>query len=148
MHDRRGRMEPVLSCTGPSPRGAALLHLLPRLLLCLLLVANAVTGAWAATVMAMPAEAVATVATAIDEAPCHEAKNAHDAAADHVTTPDAPMPGCSDSRHCDCLPQASLMLPPVLPMLAHVPSREWQPLPPVAHRAPRVAEPVRPPIAA
>ncbi len=139
-------MEPVLSCAGPSPRGAALLHLLPRLLLCLLLVANAVTGAWAATVMAMPVEAVATATT--DEAPCHEAMTVHDAGAVHDTTPDAPMPGCSDSRHCDCLPQASLMLPPVLPLLAHVPSREWQPLPPVGHRAPLVAEPVRPPIAA
>lgn len=148
MHGRRGRMEPVLSCAGPSPRGAALLPLLPRLLLCLLLVANAVTGAWAATLMAMPVDAAATTAPAAGEAPCHEAMAANDAGPDHDTTPDAPMPGCSDSRHCDCLPQASLILAPVLPLLAAVPSRQWQPLPPVAHRAPQMGEPVRPPIAA
>lgn len=139
-------MEPVLSCAGPSPRGAALLHLLPRLLLCLLLVANAVTGAWAATLMAMPVDAGAATVAVVDPT-CHEAVVASDTPSDHATA-QTPMPGCSDSRHCDCLPQPSLMLPPVLPLLAHVPSREWQPLPPVGHRAPLVAEPVRPPIAA
>ncbi|MCW4454351.1 CopL family metal-binding regulatory protein [Flavobacterium sp. MXW15] len=123
-------------------------HPLPRLLLCLLLIANAIAGAWAATAMAMPMAAQApTTAEPAGSAPCHgmATDSAGDAAShDRDATPMA----CSDGQHCDCLQYGSLLLPPVLPLLARIPPATLQPAPAGDHRSPAPRQPVRPPIAA
>lgn len=95
-------------------------HCLLRLLLCLCLVANTATGAWASVGMAMPAMGSAAMgsaargmhAAAPDALPCHE---------DMASPAAMPLPDPDHAQHagkgdccklgsCDCLQHCSLAL--------------------------------------
>uniref|UniRef100_UPI001CD40FDD CopL family metal-binding regulatory protein n=1 Tax=Xanthomonas campestris TaxID=339 RepID=UPI001CD40FDD len=100
-------------------------HCLLRLLLCLCLVANTATGAWASVGMAMPAMGSAAMgsaamaatargmhAAAPDALPCHE-DMASPAAMPQADTDHAPHAGkgdCCQLGSCDCLQHCSLAL--------------------------------------
>lgn len=95
-------------------------HCLLRLLLCLCLVANTATGAWASVGMAMPAMGSAAMgsaargmhAAAPDALPCHE--NMASPAAMPLPDPDhaqhAGKGDCCKLGSCDCLQHCSLAL--------------------------------------
>lgn len=113
-----------------------------RCLLTLLLVVTTAGNAWAAArmagslgVAAMPGHTPARVDGAATS-DCH----------DTPASEPLPMACGGDSQHCDCLQAHSALppaMPPGLPLLhALAPA---QPLP-GAHHAPRLPDPVRPPI--
>ncbi|MEA9912707.1 CopL family metal-binding regulatory protein [Xanthomonas campestris pv. raphani] len=138
-------------------------HCLLRLLLCLCLVANTATGAWASVGMAMPAmgsaamgsEAMAATAHGVhaaapDALPCHE-DMASPAAMPLPDTDHAPHAGkgdCCKLGSCDCLQHCSLALLTLPAVPAALAGRPAMPGALAEGRANPVPEqPVRPPIA-
>ncbi|WP_349656051.1 CopL family metal-binding regulatory protein [Xanthomonas sp. 10-10] len=93
-----------------------MLPCLLRLLLCLCLVANTATGAWASVGMAMPEVAMPQTVTHAMQAhvaaamPCHDAMPAADAAPLPDTTRHAHASDCCKLGSCDCLQHCSLAL--------------------------------------
>ncbi|MEA9587248.1 CopL family metal-binding regulatory protein [Xanthomonas sp. WHRI 10064A] len=93
-----------------------MLRCLFRLLLCLCLVANTATGAWASVGMAMPDMARPQVATHAMQArmaaamPCHDAMPAPDTAPLPDKTQHAHASDCCKLGTCDCLQHGSLAL--------------------------------------
>ncbi|MFC0153333.1 CopL family metal-binding regulatory protein [Xanthomonas dyei] len=93
-----------------------MLRCLLRLLLCLCLVANTATGAWASVGMAMPNTAMPQAATHAMPArmaaamPCHDAMPAPDTAPLPDKTQHANASDCCKLGSCDCLQHASLAL--------------------------------------
>lgn len=133
-----------------------MLRCLLRLLLCLCLVANTATGAWASVGMALPAMASAQAASAAAMAhaampaalPCHE--DTQPPAAAH--TPDqarhAHAADCCKLGSCDCLQHCSLALLTLPAVPAGLPGRPTLPATLAEGRGSPVPEqPVRPPIA-
>ncbi|MBB4132452.1 hypothetical protein GGR62_003270 [Xanthomonas campestris] len=137
----------------------AVLRCLLRLLLCLCLVANTATGAWASVGMAMSQTAVAAMASTASRAqmahapvsaamPCHEPMPAQ-----------AQMPLPDDGKHahaadccklgsCDCLQHGSLALLTLPAVPAGLPGRPALPATlAVGRSSPMPEQPVRPPIA-
>lgn len=123
-----------------------MLRSLLHLLLCLCVVANAASGAWAAVGMAMPQKPTATVAM-----PCHQDAATADGThakpmAQHEHASDRHQFGCKSS-HCDCLqhcnatqalsslPQTNLSSADALNWTLHA-----------SHGDPSPYRPVRPPI--
>ncbi|MFO3705576.1 CopL family metal-binding regulatory protein [Xanthomonas codiaei] len=140
------------------PPRAPVLHCLLRLLLCLCLVANTATGAWASVGMAMPEMAMpqptagmaahaAGHATGTEAMPCHE-----DMAPPAPTQPDdtsshAHAADCCKLGSCDCLQHCSLALPTLLAIPAGLPGRPALPaIPGDGRGSPLPEQPVRPPI--
>ncbi|WDI94363.1 CopL family metal-binding regulatory protein [Xanthomonas campestris] len=143
-------------------------HCLLRLLLCLCLVANTATGAWASVGMAMPAMGSAAMgsaamgsaamaatargmhAAAPDALPCHE---------DMASPAAMPLPDTDHAAHagkgdccklgsCDCLQHCSLALLTLPAVPAALAGRPAMPDAMAEGRANPVPEqPVRPPIA-
>ncbi|MBD4931172.1 CopL family metal-binding regulatory protein [Xanthomonas citri pv. citri] len=139
----------------------SVLHRLLRLLLCLCLVANTATGAWASVGMAMPAMApgtmpaapmAGTAATTQTEQPaalpCHEAMPPPTAMQVHDKATHAHAPDCCKLGSCDCLQHCSLALLtlPAVPagLLGHpaLPDTLTE-----GRSSPLPDQPVRPPIA-
>ncbi|ASM99984.1 copper transporter [Xanthomonas axonopodis pv. khayae] len=139
----------------------SVLHRLLRLLLCLCLVANTATGAWASVGMAMPAMAsgtrpaapmAGTAATTQTEQPaalpCHEAMPPPAAMQVHDKATHAHAPDCCKLGSCDCLQHCSLALLtlPAVPagLLGHpaLPDTLTE-----GRSSPLPDQPVRPPIA-
>ncbi|MBV6895948.1 CopL family metal-binding regulatory protein [Xanthomonas euvesicatoria] len=137
------------------------LHRLLRLLLCLSLVANTATGAWASVGMAMPAMAsgampavtmaggtAATQSESPAAVPCHDAMPTPTAMQWHDKATRAHAPDCCKLGSCDCLQHASvalLTLPAVAAgLLGHpaVPDTLTE-----GRSSPLPDQPVRPPIA-
>ncbi|MBB4723851.1 hypothetical protein FHY31_002381 [Xanthomonas euvesicatoria] len=131
-----------------------MLHRLLRLLLCLSLVANTATGAWASVGMAMPAMASGAMPAATTQSespaalPCHEAMPPPTAMQWHDKATHAHAPDCCKLGSCDCLQHASLALltlPAVAAgLLGHpaVPDTLTE-----GRSSPLPDQPVRPPIA-
>lgn len=138
-------------------------HCLLRLLLCLCLVANTATGAWASVGMAMPAMGSAAMgsvamaatahgmsAAAPDALPCHE---------DMASPAAMPLPDPDHAQHagkgdccklgsCDCLQHCSLALLTLPAVPAALAGRPAMPGALAEGRAnPAPEQPVRPPIA-
>ncbi|XUP36698.1 CopL family metal-binding regulatory protein (plasmid) [Xanthomonas axonopodis pv. vasculorum] len=88
----------------------SVLHRLLRLLLCLCLVANTATGAWASVGMAMastPATAQTEQAAAL---PCHTAMHLPTGMQLHDKATHAHAQDCCKLGSCDCLQHGSLAL--------------------------------------
>ncbi len=131
-----------------------MLHCLLRLLLCLCLVANTATGAWASVGMAMPELAMpqpaahgAGHAASADAMPCHEdmaplAPTRPDNASHHAHAAD-----CCRLGSCDCLQHCNLALLTLPAIPAGLPGRPALPAIPADGRgSPVPDQPVRPPI--
>ncbi|WP_126968327.1 CopL family metal-binding regulatory protein [Xanthomonas arboricola] len=133
-----------------------MLPCLLRLLLCLCLVANTATGAWASVGMAMPEMASAgTVATASmahapmpAAMPCHADMQPPAAAHPPDKTQHAHATDCCKLGSCDCLQHCSLALLTLPAVPAGLPGRATLPATLAERRGSPVPEqPVRPPIA-
>ncbi|MBO9738160.1 CopL family metal-binding regulatory protein [Xanthomonas axonopodis pv. begoniae] len=140
----------------------SVLHRLLRLLLCLCLVANTATGAWASVGMAMPAMmagampaaamAAGTAATTHSESPaalrCHQAMPPPTAMQSHDKATHAHAPDCCKLGSCDCLQHASLALLTLPGVAAGLPGHPALPDTLTEGRgSPLPDQPVRPPIA-
>ncbi|WDM78698.1 CopL family metal-binding regulatory protein [Xanthomonas cucurbitae] len=139
------------------PPRAPVLRCLLRLLLCLCLVANTATGAWASVGMAMPQVAMPPTADAAalgmghmasaSSMPCHE-----DMAPPAPTQPDstpshAHAADCCKLGSCDCLQHCSLALLTLPAVPAGLPGPPSLPaIPAVGRGNPVPEQPVRPPI--
>ncbi|KLD71682.1 copper homeostasis protein [Xanthomonas pisi DSM 18956] len=132
-----------------------MLPCLLRLLLCLCLVANTATGAWASVGMAMPDRVMPQAATHTVQAhvaaamPCHEAMPAADAARLPDTTrhPHAHASDCCKLGSCDCLQHCNLALLTLPAVPTGMPGRSAVPAALDAGRgSPAHEQPVRPPI--
>ncbi|KQQ78672.1 hypothetical protein ASF73_03900 [Xanthomonas sp. Leaf131] len=132
------------------------LRCLLRLLLCLCLVANTATGAWASVGMAMPAMASAAMAPAASAAhasmpaamPCHEDMQPTAAMQSHDKAAHAHAADCCKLGSCDCLQHCSLALLTLPAVPAGLPGRPALPATLAEGRSSPVPEqPVRPPIA-
>ncbi|MEQ7776241.1 CopL family metal-binding regulatory protein [Xanthomonas hortorum] len=133
-----------------------MLRCLLRLLLCLCLVANTATGAWASVGMAMPAMASGAMAPAASAAqasmpaamPCHADMQPTAAVPTHDNAKHAHAADCCKLGSCDCLQHCSLALLtlPAVPagLLGH-----WALPADLAEgrSSPVPEQPVRPPIA-
>ncbi|MCD0260466.1 CopL family metal-binding regulatory protein [Xanthomonas melonis] len=144
----------------PLPSDPSCVPVLPcllRLLLCLCLVANTATGAWASVGMAMPqmdtqqpaataaAHAAVGHAASVDAMPCH----AHEppTAMQAETSKQPHAADCCELRSCDCLQHCSLALLTLPAVPAGLPGRPALPSIPADGRGSPVPEqPVRPPI--
>ncbi|WP_237716130.1 CopL family metal-binding regulatory protein [Xanthomonas phaseoli] len=140
----------------------SVLHRLLRLLLCLCLVANTATGAWASVGMAMPAittgampaaaMAAGTATTTHSESPaalpCHQAMPPPTAMQLHDKATHAHAPDCCKLGSCDCLQHASLALLTLPGVAAGLPGHPALPDTLTEGRgSPLPDQPVRPPIA-
>ncbi|ATS53064.1 copper transporter [Xanthomonas citri pv. fuscans CFBP 6996] len=139
----------------------SVLHRLLRLLLCLCLVANTATGAWASVGMAMPAMAsgampaapvAGTAATTQTEQPaalpCHEAMPRPTVMQVHDKATHAHAPDCCKLGSCDCLQHCSLALLTLPAVPAGLLGRPALPATLTEGRSsPLPDQPVRPPIA-
>ena len=121
--------------------------LLLRLLLITLLVVNTTASAWAATGMA------ARMLPASDSAAMHHAGSSMVDMADMASDchgPDAdqpPMPCGNDSQHCDCLHACTVLPASFALRLPLIPRAGPYSVPAGGNPPPRLADPVRPPIA-
>ncbi|WOB48080.1 CopL family metal-binding regulatory protein [Xanthomonas hydrangeae] len=133
-----------------------MLRCLLRLLLCLCLVANTATGAWASVGMAMPVMASGAMAPAASAAhaslpaamPCHADMQPTAAVPTHDNAKHAHAADCCKLGSCDCLQHCSLALLtlPAVPagLLGHssLPANLAE-----GCSSPLPEQPVRPPIA-
>ncbi|MFA0923942.1 CopL family metal-binding regulatory protein [Xanthomonas fragariae] len=128
-----------------------MLRCLLRLLLCLCLVANTATGAWASVGMAMPqmASAASTAHAAMPAAlPRHDGMPPHAAMQLPDKTRRAHATDCRKLGSCDCLQHCSLALPTLPAVPAGLPGHATLPATRAEGRSSPVPEqPVRPPIA-
>ncbi|MEB1610143.1 CopL family metal-binding regulatory protein [Xanthomonas campestris pv. campestris] len=133
-----------------------MLDCLLRLLLCLCLVANTATGAWASVGMALPEMASAGVPSTDSMAhasmpaamPCHEQMPPPAAAHAPDKTQQAHAADCCKLGSCDCLQHCSLALLTLPAVPAGLPGRPTLLATLAEGRSSPVPEqPVRPPIA-
>ncbi|USI99169.1 CopL family metal-binding regulatory protein [Xanthomonas prunicola] len=130
-----------------------MLHRLLRLLLCLCLVANTATGAWASVGMAMPAIGMVNAAANLHAAmpaaiACHDATPPPATAQLHDKATHAHARDCCKLGSCDCLQHCSLALLALPAVPAGQPGHLALPATLAEGRSsPLPEQPVRPPIA-
>ena len=120
--------------------------ILLRLLLCLVLVANGTTAAFANVRMAMMDSAAATQQD--DAPPCHDMQADDAATMEHATpSPDSHGDCCGSACLCDCLAHATAFFLTVDALeLAARPAAPPVSAPQQSRAAPALPHPIRPPI--